>query len=80
MGMIFPTDHASGIMPMSKTRLNQLTYTSCIHGISNEYLICSFKIRSNQLDLLFFNMFTAWLISSYDIGTLISSFSTTWNA
>ena len=37
MGIIFPTDHTSGIMPVSKTRLNNLTYTSCIYGISNEH-------------------------------------------
>ena len=74
MGIIFPTDHASGIMPVSKTRLNHLTYTSCIYGISNEYFICSYKIRSNPLDLLVFKTFTACLISSNDIHSVYSIF------
>ena len=38
--------------------------------------ICSYKIRSNPLDLLFSETFTACIISSNDIGTLISSLST----
>ena len=35
MGIIFPTDHASGIMPVLKTRFNYLTYTSCIYQFAD---------------------------------------------
>ena len=67
-----PSDRLYGTIPVSKIQLHKLAYTGRIMFIV--LFICSLSTLSDTGLLLFFSLFVAFKISSFEICWFISSF------